>query len=132
MLGRILGRLDHNAADRTCNGAELAAHTLLQAVGIPVQDVLAALARRHRLLPLRVLDGDDRPGIVLEGRQQRAGDVDRTEKDFAQSHQRVPSAATTTMAVVIIMASDSGNNDFQPSAISRSYRIRGRVARSQT
>ena len=97
-----------------------------------MQDVSATLARRNGLLPFRVLDGDDRLGVVLEGRRQGPGDVDGTEKDLAQRHQSVPWAATTTIAVTIIMASDSGNNDFQLSAIRRSYRMRGNVARSQT
>ena len=97
-----------------------------------MQDVAAALAWRDGLLPFRVLDGDDRPGVVLEGRRQSTGDVEGTKEDLAQRHQRVPWAATTTIAVTIIMASDSGNNDFQLSAIRRSYRMRGRVARSQT
>src|SRR5438094_598425 len=86
--------------------------------GLPV--ARTARPRRYRLLALRVLDGDDRPGVVLESRHQRAGDVDRTQKDLAQGHQRVPSAATTTMAVTIIIARDSGNSDFHPRAISRS------------
>src|SRR5437879_12414520 len=132
MLGRVLGRLHHDAAHRTGDGAELAADALRQAVGVTMQEVAAALARRHRLLPFRVLDGDDRLGVVLEGRRQGTGDVEGAEQDLTQRHQRVPWAATTTMAVTIIMASDSGNNDFQLSAIRRSYRMRGRVARSQT
>src|SRR6266550_9512659 len=132
MLGRVLGRLHHDAAHRAGDGAELAADALLEAVGVAMQDVAATLARRNRLLPFRVLDGHDRLGVVLEGRRQGTGDVDGAEEDLAQRHQRVPWAATTTIAVAIIMASDSGNNDFQLSAIRRSYRIRGSVARSQT
>src|SRR5439155_288255 len=76
VLGRVLGRLDHDAADRTRDRAQLAAHTLLQAVGVTVKDMLAPLPRRYRLLALRVFDGDDWPGVVLESRQQRADHVD--------------------------------------------------------
>src|SRR5467141_3961810 len=113
MLGRVLGRLHDDAAHRAGDGAELAADALLEAVGIAVQDVAAARARRNGLLPFRILDGDDRLGVVLEGSRQGTGDVDRAEQDLAQRHQRVPWAATTTMAVSIIIASDSGNSDFQ-------------------
>src|SRR6266550_5452772 len=120
MFGRVLGRLYHDAAHRAGDGAELAADALLEAVGVAMQDMAATLARRDGLLPFRVLDGDDRLGIVLEGRRQRTGDVEGTEKDLAQRHQLVPWAATTTIAVSIIMASDSGNSDFQLSAIRRS------------
>src|SRR6184192_4180715 len=43
VLGRVLGRLDHDAADRTRDRAQLAAHTFLQAVGVAVKDMLAPL-----------------------------------------------------------------------------------------
>src|SRR5207245_9478671 len=92
VLGRVLGCLDYDAADRTSDGAQLAASTFLQAVGVAVKDMRAALPGRHRLLALRVLDGDDRPGVVLESRHQRAGDANRAQKDLAQSHQRLRSA----------------------------------------
>src|SRR5437762_11817775 len=104
MLGRVLGRLDHDAAHRAGDGAEFAAHALLEAVGVPMQDVSATLARRNGLLPLRVLDGDDRLCVVLEGRRQGTGDVDGTEKDRAERDHRVPWAPTTTSAVTSIMA----------------------------
>src|SRR5256884_6398587 len=90
MLGRVLGRLHHDAADRAGDGAELAPDALLEAVGVAVQDVAAALARRDGLLPFRVLDGDDGLGVVLEGCRQGTGDVEGTEKDLAQRHQSVP------------------------------------------
>src|ERR1700674_1093876 len=120
MLGSVLGRLHHDAADRAGDGAELAADALLEAVGVAMEDVLPTLPRRDGLLPLRVLDGDDRLGVVLEGGRQGAGGVERTQEGLAQRHQSVPWAATTTMAVTIIIASESGNRDFQLSAINRS------------
>src|ERR1700737_4639656 len=120
MLGSVLRRLHDDAADGAGDGAELAADALLQAVGIAMQDVAAALTWRDRLLPLRILDGDDRLGVVLEGRRQRPGDVERAQQDLAEGHQRVPRAAPTTTAVTIIIASVRGNSDFQLSAISRS------------
>src|SRR5438105_3150220 len=120
MLGRVLGRFHHDAAHRAGDGAELAADTFFEAVGVAVQDVAAALARGDGLLPFRIFDSDNRLGVVLEGRRQGTGDVDGAEQDLAQRHQSVPWAATTTMAVTIIIASDSGNSDFQLSAIRRS------------
>src|ERR1700730_1117429 len=120
MLGGVLGRLHHDAADRAGDGAELAADALLETVGVAMEDVFPTFARRDRLLPLRVLDGDDRLGVVLEGCRQGAGDIEGTQQDLAKCHQSVPWAATTTMAVIIIIASDSGNSDFQLSAINRS------------
>src|SRR5438132_13563153 len=119
MLGRVLGRLHHDAAHRTGDGAELAADALLEAIGVAMQDVAAALAWGDGLLPFRVLDGDDRLGIVLEGRGQRTGDVDRPQQDLLEGHQNTPWAATTTTAVTIIIASDSGKTDSLPSATSR-------------
>src|ERR1700686_2022086 len=120
MLGSVLRRLDHDAADRAGDGAELAADALLEAVGVAMEDMLPSLAGRDGLLPLRVLDGDDRFGVVLESGRQGAGDIERAQQDLAKRHQSVPWAATTTMAVIIIIASDSGNKDFQLSAINRS------------
>src|SRR5260370_24685967 len=120
MLRGVLGGLHHDAARGARDGAELAADALLQAIGVAVKDVAAALAWRDRLLPLGVLNGDDRLGVVLERCRQGAGDIEGTQQDLAQRHQSVPWAATTTMAVTIIIASDSGNSDFQLSAISRS------------
>jgi hypothetical protein len=86
MLGGVLGRLHHDAAHRAGDGAELAADALLEAVGVAMEDVLPAFARRDRLLPLRVLDGDNRLGVVLEGRRQGAGDIDGAKQDLAQRH----------------------------------------------
>src|SRR5207245_9860057 len=99
MLRRVLGRLDHDAAHRAGDGAEFAAHALLEAVGVAMQDVSATLARRNGLLPFRVLDGDDRLGVVLEGRRQGPGDVVGTEKDLAKRLRRAPWTSTTTLAV---------------------------------
>src|ERR1700732_1442813 len=107
MFSGVLGRLHHDAANRAGDRAELAADAFLQAVGVAVQDMAGALARGDRLLPLRVLDSDDRLDVVLEGRRQRAGDVQRAQQDLAEGHQSVPLAATTTMAVAIIIANVS-------------------------
>src|SRR6266851_4791497 len=98
MLGGVLRRLHHDAADRAGDGAKLAAHALLQAVGVAMEDVLPTLARWDGFLPLRVLDRDDRLGVVLERRRQRAGDIQGAQQDLAQGHQSVPLAATTTTA----------------------------------
>src|SRR5438270_12775039 len=102
MLRRVLGRLHHDAAHRAGDGAELAADALLEAVGVAMQDMAATLAWRDGLLPFRVLDGDNRPGVVFEGRRQRTGDVEGTKKNLAQRQQSVRWAATTTSAVAII------------------------------
>src|SRR3989442_14168587 len=98
MLGRVLGRLHHDAAHRAGDGAEFAADALLEAVSIAVQDVAATLARRDGLLPLRVLDGDDRLWVVLEGRRQGTGGIEPAEEELAQCHLRGPPAATSTIA----------------------------------
>src|SRR5437870_8198263 len=65
-FGRILRRLDHDATDRAGYGAELTTAALFQAVRVPMQDMAAAAAGRHDRLPLWVLDGDTRPGILPE------------------------------------------------------------------
>src|SRR5919109_4548732 len=97
MLGRVLGRLDHDAPHRAGDGAQLATDALLQPIGVAMQDMTAALARRDRLLPLGVFDGDDRAGIVLEGGGEGARDIDGTEEDVAQpGHQALPWKATNT------------------------------------
>src|SRR5579864_6600526 len=133
MFGRIFGCLDDDAPDRAGDRAKLASDTLFQPVGVAVEDVAATLPGWDRLLPLRVLDGDDRAAVVLEGGPHRARDVHRSQQRLLERrHQAFPCAATTTTAVIIIIASDSGSSDFHPSAISRSYRMRGKVARSQT
>src|SRR2546421_8841508 len=122
MLGRVLGSLDHDAAHRAGDRAQLAADTLLQAVGVAVQDMPAARPRGNRFLPLRVLDRHDRPGVVLEGGGHGLEQVVGSEHYVTQGHGMTPYlwAATTTTAVAIIMIRDSGRSDFQPSAISRS------------
>src|SRR2546421_11516198 len=98
MLGRVLGRLHHDAAHRTGDGTELAADALLEAVGVAMQDVAAARAWRGGVLAVRGLAGDERLGGVLEGRRQSTGDGEGNKEDLAQRHPRVPRAATTTTA----------------------------------
>src|SRR5689334_18022634 len=111
MLGRVLGRLDHDAADGAGDGAQLAADALLEAVRVAVQDVTSPLTRGHRPLPFGVLDRDHRPGVVLEGRQHRLDQVVGSERDVTQGHGSYLSAATTTTAVTIIMIRERGRSD---------------------
>src|SRR2546428_11030082 len=83
VLRGVLRRLDHDAAHRAGHGAQLTAHALLEAVRVAVQDVAAPVARRDRLLLLRVLDGD-RTDYVLEGRHQALADVQRAHEYVTQ------------------------------------------------
>src|SRR2546429_8619100 len=83
MLGRVLGRLHYDAAHRTGDGAELAADALLEAIGVAMQDVAAALAWRGGVLPFPGLDGGDRVGGVVGGRRPGAGGGGGGKEDLA-------------------------------------------------
>src|SRR5438445_644090 len=73
MLGRVLGRLHHDAAHRPGDGAELAADALLEAIGVAMQDVAAARAWRDGLVPVRVPEGDGRLGADAGGSCHASG-----------------------------------------------------------
>src|SRR2546430_2437694 len=90
MLGRVLGRLHHDAADRTGDGAELAADAFLEPVGVAMQDMAATLARRGGLLPFRGLDRDDRLGGVLLRRRPGTGEGEGGEEKLAPRPPNVP------------------------------------------
>src|SRR6202007_283766 len=63
VFGRVLGGFDQDAAARAGEGTQLPADTFLQAVGISMENVPAALPRRDRLLSLGILDRHERLGV---------------------------------------------------------------------
>ena len=106
----VLGGPHVDAADRAGGGAELAADALLQAVVVAVEDVAAAVARRHRLLLLGPLHRDRLLEHGAEGQAHPLGDL--------AEHQ--PALRATMVPVIMMLTRPSGSSIFQPRFMSRS------------
>src|SRR5690606_6885414 len=91
LLG-VVGPLDVDGVGRAGPGAQLTADALLQPVRVPVEDVPAVVARRHRVRPLGVLARHRLAEHVGEG---DAEPLDRVQ-DLAHLSYLLPHRPTWT------------------------------------